>query len=166
MPAEGQNMREHVAEKYGATPEQSAQTQAQMTKLGNELGFAFTFGADARMYNTFATHQLLHWAGEQGRKHDLKMAFFTAHFTDRRDMSDTDVLADVAAEIGLDRAEALAVLSDGRFADMVRSQEKFWMQQGIRGVPAAVFDRQHLVTGAQGVENYTSVLKQLGTAEA
>lgn len=166
MPAEGQNMREHVAEKYGATPEQSAQTQAQMTQLGDALGFAFTFGANARMYNTFATHQLLHWAGEQGRKHDLKMAFFTAHFTDRRDMSDMDVLADVAAEIGLDRDEAVAVLADGRFADTVRSQEQFWIQQGIRGVPAAVFDRQHLVTGAQGGENYTSVLKQLTRADA
>lgn len=161
MPADGQNLREHIIEKYGSTPEQSAQSRRQMTELGQQLGFTFDFSDDMRMHNTFATHQLLHWAGEQGRKHDLKMALFTAHFTHRRDLSDTAVLADVAGEIGLDRDEALAVLADGRFAETVRQHERFWLQQGVRGVPAVVFDGKHLVTGAQGAENYASILTQL-----
>jgi predicted DsbA family dithiol-disulfide isomerase len=164
MPAEGQNMREHVAEKYGSTPEETAQSRVQMKQLGDDLGFAFAFSDDKRMHNTFATHQLLHWAGEQDRKQDLKMALFSAHFSHHRNLSDIEVLADVAGEIGLDREEALAVLADGRFANAVREQEKFWIQQGIRGVPAAVFNRKHLVTGAQGVENYTHILGQLQDA--
>jgi len=53
------------------------------------------------------------------------------------------------------------VLADQRFANEVRGAEQFWQQQGISGVPAIVFDRKHLVTGAQGVENYTSILNQL-----
>ncbi len=161
MPAEGQNMREHIVEKYGSTPEQSEQSRAQMTALGDALGFDFQFSADMRMHNTFNAHQLLHWADTQGRKHDLKMALFSAHFTDRRDLSDIAVLADVASEIGLNRDEALAVLEDQRFAGDVRQNENFWIQQGIRGVPAVVFERQHLVTGAQGVENYSQILTQL-----
>lgn len=166
MPPEGQNMREHIAEKYGSTPEQSAQSRAQMTELGRQLGFDFAFAEDMRMHNTFAAHQLLHWAGEQGQAHPLEMALFTAHFTHRRDLSDPEVLADVAGETGLDRAEALAVLSDGRYAEITREHERFWLQQGVRGVPAVVFDRKHLVTGAQGVETYTSVLAQLAPQEA
>lgn len=161
MPAEGQNTREHIMEKYGSTPEQSAQSRAQMAALGADLDIDFRFTEDMRMHNTFNTHQLLHWAETAGRKHDLKMALFTAHFTDGRDLSDNAVLADVAGEIGLDREEALAVLDDQRFAAEVRKSENFWIQQGIRGVPAVVFDRQHLVTGAQGAENYKSILTQL-----
>ncbi len=161
MPATGQNMREHIIEKYGSTPEQSEESRQRLTALGDALGFAFHFSEDMRMHNTFMTHQLLHWADTQDRRHDLKMALFTAHFTDRRDLSDAAVLADIAGEIGLDRDEALAVLDDKRFADDVRSAERFWQQQGISGVPAVVFDRKHLVTGAQGVENYTSILAQL-----
>ncbi len=161
MPPEGQDLREHVAEKYGTTPAQSEQSRVQITDVGAAVDFEFRFADDMRMYNTFNLHQLLHWAGEQGRMHDLKQALFAAHFTHRRNLSDTDVLADVAAEIGLDREEAQAVLADQRYASDVRSAEAFWTQQGIRGVPAVVFDRQHLVTGAQGVENYTSILKQL-----
>lgn len=161
MPAEGQNVREHVAEKYGSTPEQSDKSRKQMTALGADLGFDFRYTDDMRMHNTFNAHQLLHWADTLGRKHDLKLALFTAHFTDRRNLSDDTVLADVAGEIGLDRVEALAVLADQRFASEVRQIEGFWVQQGIRGVPAVVLDRKHLVTGAQGVENYTTILGQL-----
>ncbi len=161
MPPEGQNLREHIAQKYGTTPEQSAQARQRMTEIGHDLGFDFRYADDMRMHNTFDAHQLLHWADTQGRKHDLKMALFTAHFTHRRDMSDNAVLADVAAETGLDRDQALAVLQDQRYAPQVRAVQNFWIKQGIRGVPAVIFDRQHLVTGAQGVENYTRILTQL-----
>lgn len=161
MPPEGQNLREHVAEKYGSTPEQSEEGRRQMAGLGADLGFDFRFSEDSRIWNTFAAHQLLHWANTQGRQHDLKMALFRAHFTEGRNMADPEGLADVAGEIGLDRAEALAVLRDQRYADEVRAHEAFWLGQGIRGVPAMVFDRQHLVTGAQGVENYARILEQL-----
>ncbi|MEP2714939.1 DsbA family oxidoreductase [Pseudophaeobacter sp.] len=161
MPAEGQNLREHIIEKYGATPEQSEQNRAQMTKLGEDLDFDFRFDPEMRMHNTFNTHQLLHWAETQERKHDLKQALFSAHFTHHRDLSDDTVLADIAAGIGLDRNEALAVLQDQRFAAPVREVQSFWRSQGIQGVPAVIFDQKHLVSGAQGVENFTNILGQL-----
>ncbi|MFC4216717.1 DsbA family protein [Pseudophaeobacter arcticus] len=161
MPAEGQNLREHLAEKYGATPAQSEQNRAQITKLGDDLGFDFQFVPEMRMHNTFNAHQLLHWAETQNRKHDLKQALFSAHFTHQRDLSDVSVLADIAAEIGLDRDQALAVLQDQRFAAPVREVQNFWRSQDINGVPAVIFDQKHLVSGAQGIENFTHILKQL-----
>ena len=111
MPAEGQDIGKHLAEKYGTTPEQSAANRASMTAHGKELGFEFNFVDGFRMHNTFNTHQLLHWANEQGRKNDLKQALFTAHFTNGRNLSDDAVLVDIAVEIGLDRDEATAVLA-------------------------------------------------------
>ena len=161
MPAEGQNLRDHLAEKYGTTKEQSEASRINITAIGADLGFEFRFADDMRMHNTFNLHQLLHWANQQGRMHDLKQALFSAHFTHGRNLSDNSVLADVAAEIGLERTEALAVLEDQRFAKDIRSAEKFWIDAGINGVPAMIFNRRHLVTGAQGVENYTSILQQL-----
>jgi predicted DsbA family dithiol-disulfide isomerase len=161
MPEEGQDMREHLVEKYGTTPAQSDANRANMTERGKELGFEFDFADGFRMHNTFNTHQLLHWANGQNRKHDLKQALFTAHFTNGRNLSDDTVLSDIAAEIGLDRDDATAVLADQRFSADVRQEQQFWTQQGISGVPAVVLDRKHLVTGAQGVDNYKSVLNQL-----
>jgi len=166
MGPEGQNMGEHITEKYGSTREQSLANRAQLTNLGAGLGFDFNFTDEMRMHNTFNAHQLIHWANMQDLGNALEQALFSAHFTHQRDLSDIDVLADIATEVGLDATEAKAVLEDQRYAEDVRKIESFWVQQGIRGVPAIVFDRKHLVTGAQGAENYTSILKQLTGADA
>ena len=163
MPPEGQNITEHIAEKYGATPEQSRASRVQMTQAGADVGFEFAYTEDMRMHNTFNTHQLLHWAAQQGRMHDLKMALFTAHFTHGRYLSDNAVLADIAASIGLDQAQAAAVLADQRCAGEVRAAQQFWVQQGIQSVPAVVFNQRHLVSGAQGVDNFTHILHQLNS---
>jgi len=161
MAEEGEDLREHLAAKYGTTPEQSVKARERLTAIGRDLGFVFDYAEDMRMYNTFRAHQLLHWAATVGRQHDLKLELFGAFFTRRRNVSDADVLADAAQAVGLDRAEALAVLADGRFADQVRAEEQFWTLRGIHGVPAMIFNRRHLVTGAQGVDNYVDVLRQL-----
>lgn len=165
MPPEGQNLREHLTEKYGASKEQSQENRLRITEAGANVGFDFRFADDMRMHNTFNVHQLLHWADQQARMHDLKQALFVAHFTHRRNLSDNNVLADVAAEIGLERAEALAILEDQRFASEVRTAEKAWLSKGISGVPAVIFNHRHLVTGAQGLENYTRILEQLAASE-
>lgn len=161
MPSEGQNMREHIIEKYGSTKQESDASRVRLKEAGNEVGFEFNFNDDTRMHNTFNLHQLLHWAEQQGHMHELKQALFTAHFTHNRDISDIQVLADIAAEIGLNRDEALSVLKDQRFAQEVRNAEKHWQQQGIQSVPAIIFNERHLVSGAQGVDNYLNILEQL-----
>ena len=112
MPPEGQNLREHIMQKYGSSLEESEQSRQHLKTLGSDLGIDFQFSDGSRMHNTFNTHQLLHWANTQERMHDLKQALFIAHFTNARDLSDNAVLADIAGEIGLDRTEALAVLDD------------------------------------------------------
>ena len=161
MPSEGQNMREHIMEKYGSSKQESDASRARLIEAGREVGFEFNFNDDTRMHNTFNLHQLLHWADQQGCMHDLKQALFAAHFTHGRNISDNAVLADIAAETGLDRNEALAVLEDQRFAKAVREAEQHWQQQGIQSVPAVIFNERHLVSGAQGVENFTNILQQL-----
>ncbi len=132
-----------------------------MTELGASLGFTFSYSEDSRIVNTFQAHQLLHWANEQGREHDLKMAFFEKYFTVGGDVSDNDVLLDAVAKAGLDVTEAKTVLEDGRYAKAVREREEFWTSNGISGVPAMIFNQKHLVTGAQGADNYVSILTQL-----
>ncbi|MBW4962332.1 DsbA family protein [Sulfitobacter sp. CW3] len=161
MPPEGQNTAEHIMEKYGASPEQSAQNRAHLKQVGQDLGIDFQFTPNSRIVNSFAAHQLLHWAQEHNLQHPLKLALFKAHFTDGRDVSDPEVLADVAKEVGLDRAQAVEVLESGSHADAVRELEGVWTSQGISGVPAMVFEGKYLVTGAQGADNYGQVIQQI-----
>jgi len=66
MPAGGQDIGEHLTEKYGSTPEQQEQIRAMIRQRGAEVGFSFHPGGRGRVYNTLDAHRLLHWAGLVG----------------------------------------------------------------------------------------------------
>jgi len=161
MPPEGQNLREHLKEKYGGTDEDSANARARITQMGEQLGFTFNFRDDTRMLNTFNAHQLLHWAENEGRQPQLKVALFEAYFRDGRDVSNTDVLVDIAGETGLDKTEAAAVIADQRFAETIRALEQQWQEMGVRSVPAVILQEKYLLSGAQPPEAYIQALSQV-----
>ena len=139
MSEEGENLREHLAAKYGTTHEDSVKARAKLTALGAELGFAFEYSDDMRMHNTFRAHQLLHWANRHDRRHALEIALFEAFFSRRLNINDPEVLAQIAAGIRLDRDAAAGVLSSGEFAAAVRGEEQLWISNGITGVPETFF---------------------------
>ncbi|MBY5933016.1 DsbA family oxidoreductase [Tateyamaria omphalii] len=160
MPPEGQNLTEHISEKYGASPEQSAQNRAHLQELGKTLGIDFAFSPDSRIVNSFEAHQLLDFGLSQGLQHPLKLALFEAHFGTGRDVSDRTVLLEIAEQVGLDRNAAEDVLSNGTHRDRVREQQAFWTSHGISGVPSMIFGGKYLVTGAQGADNYAQILRK------
>jgi len=160
MPAEGQDLGEHIFEKYGRTPEQSRDSREMIRQRGAELGFTFNQG-DRRIYNTFDAHRLLHWAELEGKQQALKEALFAAYFTDLQDPSDHKVLADVAQKVGLDRVRAQAILDSGEYAAEVRQQEQLWISRGVSSVPTIVFNEKYAVSGGQPVEAFASAIRQI-----
>ena len=161
MVPEGQDIGEHLQEKYGATPEQSQKNREAIAARGAALGFTFNMDRRSRIYNTFDAHRLLHWAEGQGRQRELKHALFKAYFTDGLSPADHDVLVRVAGEAGLDAAEAREVLASGRYANEVREREQFYLQNGIHSVPAIIINERHLIQGGQPVEVFEQALRQL-----
>ena len=159
MPPEGQNIVEHVAEKYGATPEQSATNRAGIKARAAELGFAMTGTADSRIYNTFDAHRLLHWAHVLGKQAPLKNRLFALYFSEGGNPSDLDALADAAADVGLDRDAARTILAEGRYADDVRAEQRHWHAQGITAVPAIVINDRYVIMGGQPPEAFERALR-------
>ncbi|SNY90095.1 Predicted dithiol-disulfide isomerase, DsbA family [Cohaesibacter sp. ES.047] len=160
MGPEGQNMGEHLAEKYGVSPEESARNRERISTVAAEVGFEINFSDEMRIYNTMAAHQLIHFASQNGREHDTKQALLKAYFTDGRDVSDIDVLMDVAQAVGLDVEAARTALQEETYAAVVGEHMQFWTRQGISGVPAIILDQKYLVNGAAGVENFKGAIKQ------
>jgi len=164
MVAEGENLRDHIMRKYGSSAEQSQSARDHLTSVGKDLDFEFDWTEDSRIYNTFAAHQLLHWASESGQAQALKLALFDAYFTHGRDVSDPEVLIETAASIGLDADDAKAVLKDQRFAETVRQKEQFWTSRGVSSVPTMVFDAKQATSGAQGVDTFANLLRHIATS--
>ncbi|WP_422047969.1 DsbA family oxidoreductase [Shimia sp.] len=161
MVPEGENLRDHIMRKYGSSAEQSEDSRKRLSDIGSELDIAFAWTETSRIYNTFDAHQLIHWASEQGKARSLKLALFDAYFIEGRDVSDRNLLIEVAQSLGLDGEEATAVLEDQRFSDVVREKERFWTSRGVSGVPTMIFDAKHATSGAQGVAVFANILTQL-----
>jgi predicted DsbA family dithiol-disulfide isomerase len=161
MPPEGQNVGEHIAQKYGASPEQSAANRQSIRDRAAALGFTMTTSKDSRIYNTFDAHRLLHWAALEGRQAALKHALFQAYFTDQKDPSDHDVLVAAAGQAGLDGAAAREVLTSGRYAEEVRRDEHLWRTRGINSVPAVIIDDKYLISGGQPPEAFEQALRKI-----
>lgn len=161
MPAGGQHLGEHIAQKYGSSSEQSRSARARLTSLGESLGFAFRFTDSSRIYNTWKAHQLLHWAYETGgavAQVALQLALFEAYFTKALPLDQVEVLAKVAGEAGLPPREAAEVLYDERFAAVVRTEAEAWRDKGIHAVPSVVINGRSLLTGAQSEDVFVRAL--------
>jgi predicted DsbA family dithiol-disulfide isomerase len=163
MGADGEDIVEHIARKYGSTPEQLARNQEGIRARGAALGFTFDMGKRARIYNTFDAHRLLHWAEAEGRQHELKQALFDAYFTAGRNPSDSEVLVDVAAHAGLDTGRAREILESDTYAQEVREREQFYQRQGIQAVPSVIVNNQYLIQGGQPVEVFEQALREIAT---
>jgi predicted DsbA family dithiol-disulfide isomerase len=165
MPPEGQNIVEHVGEKYGATPEQSAVNRKAIHDRAASVGFTMKTNENSRIYNTFDAHRLLHWAGVVGGQKALKRALFDAYFTDGLSPADHDVLVAAAEKAGLDGAAARQVLTSGQYAQEVRDAERRWQAAGVNSVPAVVINDRYLISGGQPPEYFEQALRQI-VAEA
>jgi predicted DsbA family dithiol-disulfide isomerase len=161
MSAEGQDITEHIAQKYGSSPADIARNGENIRARGAELGFEFNMQKRGRIYNTFDAHRLLHWAEIEGKQEALKNALFSAYFTEGRNPSDHAVLLDVVQKVGLDAARASAILESNEFAAEVREREKYYADRGIRAVPSVIINDQHLIQGGQPAEVFESALRQL-----
>jgi predicted DsbA family dithiol-disulfide isomerase len=166
MPSEGQDLREHLAQKYGTTAAQSHAARERLTGIAKSLGVEFRFYDGMRVRNTFRAHQLLHWAGEQGRQTDLELALFDSYFSREEDVDDLDVLVAAAGRAGLDEELARAVVADGRYADAVREEQQFWLGKGINAVPSFILDGRYLIPGAQDPEVFVAALTRLVSEKA
>lgn len=161
MKPEGQEIAEHITEKYGSTPAQQAQAQETIRQRGESVGFTFDMAKRARIYNTFDAHRLLHWAEGQGRQRALKEKLFEAYFIQGENPSSHELLLRLAGEVGLDTGAARQVLESNAYADEVRQLEYYWQRAGIRSVPAIVINQRHLISGGQPPEVFEQALRQI-----
>jgi predicted DsbA family dithiol-disulfide isomerase len=161
----GQDIAEHIAQKYGSSAADIGRSQEGLKARGEALGFHFDFQRRGRIYNTFDAHRLLHWAADEGKQQALKHALFTAYFTEGRDPSNHDVLVSVAGSAGLDEARARQILASDEFAREVREREKFYAGLGIHAVPSVIINDRHLIQGGQPPEVFEQALRQLAKDE-
>ena len=167
MPPEGEDAASHIARKYGRPPDPAM--RGRMEAMAAQAGYDMRYlgggeEPESRLWNTFLAHKLLRWAltahGAAAQTR-LKLALFDAHFQQRRNVGEAEVLLDLAAAAGLDRAAAEAALADEALGDDVHEAEYLAREMDINAVPTMLIDRKYLIPGAQQPETYARLLRKV-----
>ena len=166
MPPEGQNIVEHVGQKYGATPEQSASNRAAIHARAAEVGFTMKTNEQSRIYNTFDAHRLLHWAGIEGAQTRVMSGLMRAYWREGKNISNPDVLAEIGAASGMKAEMIRRLLATDADRDEVQRRELHARERGINSAPTFIVADSHAVTGAQPASLWQSVIDELAGQSA
>ena len=147
-----------LSKKFGKSPAEALAMDGQVGSLARAEGLGFDSARPVG--NTFDIHRVLHLGLDRGVQHALLGAVNEAYFAQARDVFDRDVLAEVAADAGLDSAEVGKVFDGDAYTEEVRQDELQARQIGINGVPFFVFDMALGASGAQPTALFTSALNQ------
>ncbi|MDA5194060.1 DsbA family oxidoreductase [Govanella unica] len=151
MADEGMDRDEFFTQRFGSTEKIEA-AHVTLRSLGEGLGIPFDFEKCTRMPNTARSHALIFWAQQQGLANAAVEALFKAYFVEGRDTGDHEVLADVAASIGLDRELVAARLESDYDLEAIRAVSRRARDLGLSGVPCFIINRKHAIVGAQEPE--------------
>ncbi|MDE4131746.1 DsbA family oxidoreductase [Phaeobacter sp. QD34_3] len=160
MPVEGMDRRAYLEGKFGGK-EAAVRAYAPVVEHAEKAGLSIDFEAMQRTPNTLDAHRLIHWAGIEGKQTAAVDALFEAYFTKGQDIGDHGTLADIAAEIGMDRDVVLKLLEGDSDRDAIQSRDAHSRKMGVNSVPTFVVANQHAVPGAQPPELWKQVIADI-----
>ena len=151
---------QYLSERKGIAPAQADEMLARVTVIAASVGLDYDYD-HIHQTNTVISHELMHYAKSKGRQLDMKERLLKAYFIDGRHVGRIDDLADLAAEIGLDRDDVIRSLSAHEFLADVKADVAQAAEYGINGVPFFIFDEKYGVSGAQESATFANVLAQV-----
>ncbi|MET1014411.1 MAG: DsbA family oxidoreductase [Paenisporosarcina sp.] len=161
----GMSIHEALASKYGMSIEDAKRNNEQVGQHAASVGLTFNF-EEMKPTNTFDAHRLAKWAKEKGEEKAITENLLLAYFTESKNISDLETLADIAKASGLDRQEALDVLNEKTaYANDVRVDEAVAQQYGVSGVPYFIVNQKYAISGAQPLETFVGALQKVWEEE-
>lgn len=165
MENEGIGRDTYLINKFGSVDGMQEVTN-RLTSIGKGLGIDFDFGENWMAYNTLHLHQLLHVAGLEGFKADLKERFLKAYFVDLNPLNDTKVLYSILADFGWDSSKVDAIMNDQAIAQQVQAEIAHLQKMGVSGVPFFILNGKYGISGAQESETFIEALTKIDAMPA
>ena len=151
LPASGVPRKQYLENKFGG-PERAKEIYARVLAAGKRAGIDFAFDAIQVQPNTINAHRMLQFAAERGKQDEMAEVIFRRYFLEGADLSNTQTLADIAQQAGLNREEAAAYLASDANSELIKEQDRRARAIGVEGVPFFIFNQRLALSGAQPPE--------------
>jgi predicted DsbA family dithiol-disulfide isomerase len=160
VPREGISRDEYLTAKFGS-PEAYKGIAGRVVAAADEEGLVYRPDLVKRQPNTIDCHRLIHWADAQAKSAEMKQRLMELYFRDGGDLTDTHVLVQAAADVGLDADDVRKRLASDEDVELISAQAKDASDKGISGVPTFVFAQKYAVSGAQPAEQLARAIRQV-----
>lgn len=159
MPPEGMERNAYLDAKFGR--EALAKKQMPVLEAAAQSGVTLNLAAIAWMPNTIDALRLLHWAGIEGCQTPVMAALMRAFWQEGRNIGDPEVLTEIGAAWGLDRALIARLLASDADLDTVLERDTHARERGVRAMPTFILGERHVIEGAQSTEFWLTVIDEL-----
>jgi predicted DsbA family dithiol-disulfide isomerase len=152
--------RAYLVQRFGSE-DQLNQIHQRFRDIAAKAGVTMDPDTPSRIPNTLNAHRLIHWAGLEGRQTPMVSALFRAYWVEGRDIGNPDVLADLSAEAGMDRAAVARLLSTDADLAEIQARESHARARGVNAVPTFLLANHYVLSGAQPPEVWGQVMEDL-----
>ena len=160
MPEGGMDRRAYLETKFGGK-EGAVQAYLPVVEHAKSAGLAINFEAITKTPNTLKALCLIHWAKLEGCQAEIVQALFEAYFYHGKDIGDTEILVNIAAEAGMDTDMVKRLFASGQDKLEIQERDASVRDMGVRAVPTFIVAGQHVVSGSQSVEMWQSVIEDV-----
>jgi predicted DsbA family dithiol-disulfide isomerase len=163
MPAEGMDRREYLETKFGGK-EEAVRVYAGIAQAAEDAGVDINFEGIKRTPSTIDAHRVLHWAALEGKQNAVVNRMFKAYFREGKDISDHDVLIEIATATGMDAGVTRRLLQSDADAKEISERDASARERGVSGVPCFVIGNHYVLQGAQDTALWEKVISELSEA--
>ena len=160
MPEGGMDRRAYLETKFGGK-EGALQAYLPVVEHAKSAGLAINFEAITKTPNTLKALCLIHWAKLEGCQAKIVQALFEAYFYHGKDIGDTEILVNIAAEAGMETDIVKRLFASGQDKLEIQERDASARDMGVRAVPTFIVAGQHVVSGSQSVEMWQSVIEDI-----
>ncbi len=151
---------QRFVERKGVPMEQAREMIDRVIDVAAQVGLDYDYDS-LKPTNTIRAHELLHYAKAHDRQLEMKERLLSAYFVEGRHVGRIEDLADLAADIGLDRDDVVRALTAREYLPAVDGDKAQALEFGIQGVPFFVIDGKYGVSGAQDASTFAAALQQV-----
>lgn len=165
IPREGISREQYLTTKFGSVERYQGIAQ-RVTQAAREEGLVYDAAKMKSQPNTLDCHRLIRWAEGIGKAADMKQRLMDLYFTEGADLTNTAVLVQAAADVGLDPEDVRAALASDEDVAEVEREALSAKEAGIEGVPCFIFGGKFAVSGAQAPEYLAEAIERIASGEA
>ena len=166
IPREGISREQYLTTKFGS-PERYKGIAQRVAAAASAEGLTYAMDKISRQPNTLDAHRLIRWAERAGKAAEMKQRLMDLYFTEGADLTNHAVLAQAAADIGLDADNIRQALASDQGVAEIEREALSAKEAGIEGVPCFIFGGKFAVSGAQAPEYLAEAIARAAqTADA